>query len=70
MSVTQDEMDEMRRDCIAQDREDEQHECKMRTDYEYFFENSVAQEIVELREELIKACDKYDQDFKEIWSMI
>lgn len=59
--ITQQEMEELRQDCLASIKQEEQHECLMRSDLEYFLDCSNYQSVVQ---ELIawkKQAKMYDR---------
>ena len=45
--ITQQEMEELRQDCLASIKQEEQHECLMRSDLEYFLDCSNYQSVVQ-----------------------
>ena len=66
MPVTQEDLEEMRRDMLEEARAEEYHEIKMRRDYEYFLNHCG---IYDIQEELLnirQLCDEYGHDFGEV----
>ena len=66
MPVTQEDIEEMRRDMLEEARRDVQHEIDMRSDYDYFLGHcglyDIHRELMTLRD----LCDEYGYDFEEV----
>ena len=66
MPVTQEDMEEMRRDMLEEARRDEQHEIDMRRDYDYFLDYCGIYNIQRELRNIRDLCDEYGYDFEEV----
>ena len=66
MPVTQEDIEEMRRDMLEEARRDEQHEIDMRRDYDYFLDYCGIYDIQRELNNIRQLCDEYGHDFEEV----
>ena len=66
MPVTQEDMEEMRRDMLEEARAEEYHEIKMRRDYDFFLDYCGIYDIQRELRTIRDLCDEYGYDFNEV----
>ena len=64
--ITQQEMQELRQDCLNQAREDEMHECMMRSDLDYFLAKSNYNDALDSLVILKSEAEMYDRCIHEL----
>ena len=68
--ITQQEMEELRQDCLASLKEEEQHKCLMRSDLDYFLDCSNYQSVVQAVIAWKKQAKMYDRCIYELMDIV
>ena len=64
--ITQHDMEELRQDCLQASREDEMHECLMRSDLDYFLAKSNYNNALDSLVTLKSEAKMYDRCIKDL----
>lgn len=70
MTVSVEDMEELRQDILQEDREQETFALNMQIDEDFFLSNSNAAEVAKALGELKSLCLKYDVNFGHILNSI